>query len=217
MNAEIKTIKGSERVVVTSLDIAETFGKEHKQVLRDIREIKCSAEFGRHNFTPTSYIDQWNRKQPMYYVTRDGFTLLAMGYTGEKALKFKEGYIKQFSEMEKALTDKNRERIKALTCRMALTEALQQSTENLHGFAYSLYTDLVYKAVFGKNARQLRETLKLDKKESLREHFSEEELRAVQSKEFLVSGLIGCGMSYRQIRDFLNTVSLQETGLQVKE
>ena len=87
-----------------------------------------------------------------------------MGYTGEKALKFKEGYIKQFSEMEKALTDKNRERIKALTCRMALTEALQQSTENLHGFAYSLYTDLVYKAVFGKNARQLRETLKLDKK-----------------------------------------------------
>ena len=97
MNAEIKTIKGSERVVVTSLDIAETFGKEHKQVLRDIREIKCSAEFGRHNFTPTSYIDQWNRTQPMYYVTRDGFTLLAMGYTGEKALKFKEGYIKQFS------------------------------------------------------------------------------------------------------------------------
>lgn len=70
MNAEIKTIKGSERVVVTSLDIAETFGKEHKQVLRDIREIKCSAEFGRHNFTPTSYIDQWNRTQPMYYVTR---------------------------------------------------------------------------------------------------------------------------------------------------
>ena len=98
-------------------------------MLRDIREIKCSAEFGRHNFTPTSYIDQWNRTQPMYYVTRDGFTLLAMGYTGEKALKFKEGYIKQFSEMEKALTDKNRERIKALTCRMALTEALQQSSQ----------------------------------------------------------------------------------------
>ncbi len=75
MNAEIKTIKGSEKVVVTSLDIAETFGKEHKQVLRDIREIKCSVEFGRYNFTPTSYTDQWNRKQPMYYVTRDGFTL----------------------------------------------------------------------------------------------------------------------------------------------
>ena len=51
MNAEIKIIKGSEKVVVTSLDIAETFEKEHKQVLRDIREIKCSAEFGRYNFT----------------------------------------------------------------------------------------------------------------------------------------------------------------------
>ena len=111
----------------------------------EIETIKGSAEFGWHNFTPTSYIDQRN------------------------------------------------------------------------GFAYSLYTDLVYKAVFGKNARQLRETLKLDKKESLRDHFSEEELRAVQSKEFLVSGLIGCGMSYQQIRDFFNTVSLQETGLQVKE
>lgn len=217
MNAEIKTIKGSEKVVVTSLDIAETFKKEHKQVLRDIREIKCSAEFGRYNFTPTSYIDQWNRKQPMYYVTRDGFTLLAMGYTGEKALRFKEGYIKQFSEMEKTLIDKERERVKVTTCRLALTEALQQSVENLHGHSYSLYTDLIYKAVFGKNTRQLRETLKLDKKANLRDFFSVEELRAVQSKEFLVSGLIGCGMSYQQIKTFLSTVSIQETGLQVKE
>ena len=66
MNAEIRTIKGNERVVVTSLDIAGTFEKEHKQVLRDIREIKCSKEFGRHNFAPTSYVDRWNRKQPMY-------------------------------------------------------------------------------------------------------------------------------------------------------
>lgn len=217
MNAEIRTIKGNERVVVTSLDIAGTFEKEHKQVLRDIREIKCSKEFGRHNFAPTSYVDRWNRKQPMYYVTRDGFTLLAMSYTGEKALKFKEGYIKQFSEMEKTLIAKERERAKVTTCRLALTEALQQSVENLHDHSYSLYTDLIYKAVFGKNARQLRETLKLDKKANLRDYFSAEELRAIQSKEFLVSGLIGCGMSYQQIKTFLNTVSIQETGLQVKE
>lgn len=43
------------------------------------------------------------KKLPMYYMTKDGFTLLVMGYTGEKAMKFKEGYIKQFNAMEKAL------------------------------------------------------------------------------------------------------------------
>lgn len=50
-----------------SLDIAETFGKEHKNVLKDIRELECSEEFGRLNFEQTSYKDSFNRKQPMYY------------------------------------------------------------------------------------------------------------------------------------------------------
>ena len=131
----------------------------------------------------------------MYYMTRDGFTILVMGYNGDRAMKFKEGYIRQFNAMEKALIGKIREREKGIAVRQALTNTLKQSEENerMHGHAYSTYTNVIYKAVFGKNAKQLREEYGANDKANLRDFFSEEDLRIVQSKEMLVSGLIGCG------------------------
>lgn len=61
----------------------------------------------------------------MYYMNRDGFTLLVMGYTGEKAMKFKLAYIRQFNAMEKALFERIKEREKGIAVRQALTKALQ--------------------------------------------------------------------------------------------
>ena len=123
-------IQKVERSVVTSLDVAETFEKEHSKVLRDIRELECSEDFRLSNFGQSSYINLQGKKMPMYYMTRDGFTLVAMGYTGEKAMKFKEGYIRQFNEMEKLLIGKIRERDKGIAVRQALTNALKESQEN---------------------------------------------------------------------------------------
>lgn len=94
MLVEVKKAGKEEKIIVTSLDVADTFGKEHKNVLRDIESLGCSEEFRRLNFGPSYYINQQNKKQPMYYLTRDGFTLLVMGYTGELAIKFKEAYIR---------------------------------------------------------------------------------------------------------------------------
>lgn len=205
MLVEIKKINKEEVTVVTSLDIAETFGKEHKNVLRDIRELECSEEFNRLNFELTSYRDSMNRSQDMYYMTRDGFTILVMGYNGEKAMRFKEAYIRQFNAMEKALVGKMKEREKGIAVRQALTNALKESQENdrMHGHAYSTYTNIIYKAVFGKNAAQLREEYGITKKDNLRDYFSEEELKEVQNMEMLVSGLVGCGWGYNQIKDFI--------------
>lgn len=147
MLVEIKRINKSEVTVVSSLDVAETFGKQHAHVLRDIKELECSNEFRQSNFGESSYINSQNKRQPMYLITRDGFTLLAMGYTGEKAMAFKEAYIKQFNAMEKALQGKLVEREKGIAVRQSLTKALQQSTENerMHGHAYSTYTNCIYK------------------------------------------------------------------------
>lgn len=205
MLVETMIIKKVERSVVTSLDVAETFGKEHNKVLRDIRELDCSDEFRLSNFGQSSYVNLQGKKMPMYYMTRDGFTLVAMGYTGEKAMKFKEGYIRQFNEMEKILLGKIRERDKGIAVRQALTNALKESQENarMHGHAYSTYTDMVYRILFGKSAKQLREEKGLSTKDNLRDFLTEEELKSVQSKEMLVSGLIDCGWGYSQIRDFL--------------
>lgn len=175
-------------------------------MLRDIRELGCSEEFRLLNFEESSYINAQNKKQPMMRMTRDGFTLLVMGYTGELAIKFKEAYIRQFNAMEAALMGKRIEREKGIAVRQSLTKALQQSTEDarMHGHAYSNYTNCIYKELFGMNAAQLREHYGISKKDSLRDCFSQEELRAVQSMECLVSGLVDCGWEYNQVKEFIH-------------
>ena len=213
MLVEVKRISKTEKTVVSSLDVAETFGKRHDNVLKDIRELECSEEFRLLNFEESTYSNSQNKRQPMFYMTRDGFTILVMGYNGEKAMRFKEAYIKQFNVMEKALQGKLIEREKGIAVRQSLTKALQQSAENerMHGHAYSTYTNCIYKVLFGKNAKQLREELGIGKKDNLRDYLSVEELKAIQSMECLVSGLVDCGWGYDQIKEFIqkNNTMLQ--------
>ena len=205
MLVEVSKINKQEVTVVSSLDIAETFEKRHDDVLKSIRNLECSEEFRLRNFAESSYTNSQNKKQPMYYVTRDGFTLLAMGYTGEKAMRFKEAYIKQFNAMERMLQGKLIEREKGIAVRQSLTKALQLSAENerMHGHAYSTYTNCIYKVLFGMNANKLREHYGISKKDNLRDCFSAEELRAVQSMECMVSGLVDCGWGYDKIKAFI--------------
>lgn len=96
-----------DQVVTTSLKVAEYFRKPHKDVLKSIRTLECSTEFTGRNFSPCFYFSELRnnvkRKLPMYYMTRDGFTLLVMGFTGKIAARFKEAYINAFNEMEKKL------------------------------------------------------------------------------------------------------------------
>ena len=97
-----------DQVVTTSLKVAEYFRKPHKDVLESIRTLECSTEFTGRNFSPCFYFSELRnnvkRKLPMYYMTRDGFTLLVMGFTGKIAARFKEAYINAFNEMERKLS-----------------------------------------------------------------------------------------------------------------
>ncbi|WP_455758865.1 Rha family transcriptional regulator [Phocaeicola coprocola] len=97
----------NNRAVTSSLQVAEYFGKNHKDVLKAIRELDCSTEFNGRNFAPVKYKDAKGEYRPMYYMTRDGFTYLAMGFTGKIAAQFKEAYIKAFNEMEDTLRTGN--------------------------------------------------------------------------------------------------------------
>ena len=90
-------------VVVSSRDVARVFGKEHFHVLRDIQNLGCSESFNRRNFALVTYEDAKGEERPEYIITRDGFTILAMGFTGPKAMQFKEAYIARFNAMEKEL------------------------------------------------------------------------------------------------------------------
>ena len=101
---EITVING--QAVTSSISIADYFVKRHKDVLRKIESLECSAEFTERNFTLSEYTDATGRKLPCYQLTRDGFAFLAMGFTGKRAAQFKESYITAFNQMETALIGK---------------------------------------------------------------------------------------------------------------
>ena len=100
-NPSLAVINGT--IKTTSLKVAEHFGKQHKSVLRSIKNLDCSSEFSGRNFALTSTdVIQPNgglRKEPSYEMTKDGFTFLAMGFTGKEAAKWKEAYINAFNAM----------------------------------------------------------------------------------------------------------------------
>lgn len=90
--------------ITTSLIVAKVFGKEHKNVLRDIESLSCSESFRVLNFEHTPYVHPQNgQTYKMYTMTKDGFSFLVMGYTGEKAGEFKERFINEFNKREAML------------------------------------------------------------------------------------------------------------------
>jgi len=148
----------------------------------------------------------------MVVMTRDGFTLLVMGYNGKLAMKFKEAYIKQFNAMESVLRKKMIARERGRASREFLTDSIQQSDEDarMHGHAYSTYTNCIYKVLFGKSAAQLRMDYGIGRTDNLRDCFSPEDLAAVDSMEHLVSGLVACGWEYGRIKDFIEQTNTQK-------
>lgn len=99
------------RPTTTSLIVAEVFGKQHRDVLRAIRNLDCSQDFHQRNFAQASQeVTQPNggvAKYPCYRMTRDGFTFLCMGFTGKEAAQWKEAYIQAFNRMEAELQQRN--------------------------------------------------------------------------------------------------------------
>lgn len=92
-------------ITTTSKKVADTFGKDHRNVIRDIRKVlEQSGEFGKLNFELSTYTSDQNKVLPCYHMTKDGFTLLAMGYTTPKAMQFKIKYIEAFNKMESLLS-----------------------------------------------------------------------------------------------------------------
>lgn len=91
--------------VVSSLHVAEHFEKSHKNVLQAISSRLSGLDpgFSQLNFQPAEYLDEQKKPRPSYNLTRDGFTLVAMGFTGAKALAWQVRYIQAFNAMEAEL------------------------------------------------------------------------------------------------------------------
>lgn len=93
----------NNKLTTTSKNLAEVFEKPHHNVLKAIRALDVPEDFSAVNFNLAKFKDTQGKKRPMVEMTRDGFTILVMGFTGPKAMKFKLAYIEAFNKMEKEL------------------------------------------------------------------------------------------------------------------
>lgn len=113
-------VSKNEVLATTSMNIAEVFGKLHKNILRDIEALKPNLpqRFWELNFELSNYETKSGKntvtKNPMYLLTRDAFTLLVMGFTGKKALQFKVAYIAEFNRMQALLQERHAQQVQSL-------------------------------------------------------------------------------------------------------
>lgn len=103
-------IMNNNQAVTTSLVLAEVFEKKHQHVLRDIDALKDLSNFGQM-FFESNEPDSYGRNRRIYFMNRDGFTLIAMGYTGSKAMEFKLKYIDAFNRMEEQIKSESQFRL----------------------------------------------------------------------------------------------------------
>lgn len=133
-NQEIKLECKEDTVYTTSLDIARVFEKRHTHVLDIIKGIQNDVNmdnFIEPNFRLSEYKDITGRTLPMYNISKDGFSFIAMGLTGQKASRFKIAFINAFNQMESMLRDSIRKQPKELSKLEILEIALETEKENI--------------------------------------------------------------------------------------
>lgn len=184
---------------VDSLFVADCFGKRHSHVLRDIAKIAepksgLSEKFIGVNFEFSEYRDATGRKQPRYLLTRDGFTILVMGYTGVKAMQFKELYIRRFNEMEQCIRT-------LLTARQEfplLTEQIRRLHENPKAYHFSNECDMLNRIVLGMSAKQFRVLNGIEKGKSIRPYLSGKQIRDLERLQHIDMGLMVALPNYQE-------------------
>ena len=152
--------------VVSSRQIAENFGKEHKNVLQTIDNMTAENSALLQMFHLSEYTTSQNKKLPMYLMNRDGFSLLVMGFTGKAALEWKLKYIQAFNEMEKKLATPQMPKLsKELQALFLLDDRTQRQEQRITALENNMVVDydqqlslknavnhVVVEALGGKNA-----------------------------------------------------------------
>lgn len=136
---EIEIAKHHGAIVVRSTEIAAHFGKRHDNVMQDIGRLlrglgEQSNIYRSEFFFESKFTNDRNREYREYLMSRDGFALLAMGFTGAKALQWKLKYIDAFNQMEKAATDKKKGAMDYFGEAIALMES-DKDKASIHGKA----------------------------------------------------------------------------------
>lgn len=192
----------SKDIVCTSRAVAEIFKKQHFNVLRDIEallvnlgDLKIELSY----FIKSTYKSEQNKKLPEYLLTRDGFTLLAMGFNGKKALQFKIAYINRFNEMEAALKDRQLARME---CRQ-LTDAIKSSHDPAKPYHFSNEMNMLLVIVAGRTAKQLKQERNLPDSAEVRDYLSPTEIKLLASLQPVAAFLNANKIEYAERKRML--------------
>ena len=137
--------------VASSRQIAESFGKEHKSVLRSVEDLVAQNCAAKSMFYETTFENR-GKQYPMYLMNRDGFTLLAMGFTGKAALEWKLKYIQAFNEMEKKLNAPQMPKLsKEMQALFLLDDRTQRQEQRLTALENTMTVDYNQQRVLRKS------------------------------------------------------------------
>ena len=205
-------VKGEDIPVTTSLRVAEIFEKEHKNVIRDIENLIDGGELKielTSMFILSSYKSAQNKELKQYLITQDGYALLAMGFTGAKALKFKLTFIQAFNEMKKELEDFKFQRKLSKEGYKGLTGSLKDELgDDAKVYHFSNEADMINRIVLGLSAKQYCDIHKVDRKK-MRDHLNSRELEAISELEKYDEFLIRKGATYKQREEDLSEYHLR--------
>ena len=185
--------KGDLVAMTTSLIVAKYFDKEHKNVIRAIKDLDCSDDFRRLNFQPSYYQNEQNKRQPMYRMTRDGFMFLVMGFTGKKAAKFKERFI-SLSSNQHLLNDA-----------IQFVE-LQRGEKDEHSHARE--NTLIYMIALGSSKKKWLRVNGYAPDDDIRAHLSESQLELLDLLTSENAVMFKLGLSYRERESRLKDTAL---------
>ncbi|AZI13437.1 Rha family transcriptional regulator [Avibacterium paragallinarum] len=207
-NAVFAKLFHKETVAMTdSRKVAYYFGKQHKNILKRLENLNCSAEFNRLNFKPVKYTDSKGEKRPMYLMTQDGFTLLVMGFTGKKAMQFKEAYINEFNQMKNWITSRANLKHDQRRLNDAIKFSLeQQDKDDPH--AYSRENNLVYCVALGMSKKKWLAMRGLPEAVDIRQFLNEQELELIDELLSENAVMIKLGLSYASRKTQLQNTAL---------
>lgn len=181
----------SEDAWTTSRDLARVFDKPHNDVLKVIKKTieECEHDFGLRNFSQSSYKNQQNKKQPQYLMTRKGFSLVAMGFTGKKAMEFKVAYIEAFENMAELIFT----RVHSKQGYKEMTAAIKHYLRG-DQYTYAEEANRVNKAVLGMSSSEFRRVHGLKSGETPRDAVIKEKLEQLDKAQRLNADLIRAGV-----------------------
>ncbi len=137
--------------VASSRQIAENFGKEHKDTLECIRQILAAENSATKSMFYETTFENRGKQYPMYLMNRDGFSLLVMGFTGKAALEWKLKYIQAFNEMEKKLSTPQMPKLsKELQALFLLDDRTQRQEQRLSALENTMTVDYDQQRVLRK-------------------------------------------------------------------